>query len=172
MSLKKISAADAKTLLDQGAVLVDIREPGERARVHVAGSKSVPFSRLMDAELPRGANAVIFHCTVGRSTTINSEALAAKAPCVAYELEGGLHAWQAAGLPVIVDPSQPIEILRQVQIAAGSLVLLGLALGIYVSPLWYGLAGFIGAGLVFSGASGSCAMAHVISLMPWNRVPS
>ncbi len=34
--------------------------------------------------------------------------------------EGGIEAWKAAGLPVAVDKGQPLELMRQVQIAAGS----------------------------------------------------
>ena len=37
-----------------------------------------------------------------------------------YILEGGLDAWKSAGLPVVKDASQPLELQRQVQIAAGA----------------------------------------------------
>jgi rhodanese-related sulfurtransferase len=105
----------------------------------------------------------------GKRTRDNAALLAAKSPCQAYELAGGLNAWHAAGLPVTVDRSQPIEIMRQVQIAAGSLVLLGITLGMFVAPYGYGIVGFVGAGLVFAGATGSCMMAKLLALMPWNR---
>lgn len=59
--------------------------------------------------------------------------------------------------------------MRQVQVAAGSLVLLGVFLGAYVSPGFYFLAGFVGAGLVFAGFSGFCGMARLLMRMPWNR---
>jgi hypothetical protein len=59
--------------------------------------------------------------------------------------------------------------MRQVQIAAGSLVLLGLALAAFVSPAWAALSAFIGAGLLFAGISGWCGMARLLALMPWNR---
>ncbi len=39
----------------------------------------------------------------------------------------GLEAWRDAGLPTVKDARQPIEIMRQVQIGAGSLVALGTA---------------------------------------------
>ena len=84
-------------------------------------------------------------------------------------LEGGLDAWKKAGLPVSLDRSQPIDIMRQVQIAAGSLVLLGVVLGAFVSPNFYALSGFVGAGLTFAGISGFCGMARVLGAMPWNQ---
>ena len=95
--------------------------------------------------------------------------LAAAAGCEAYILEGGIDAWKRAGLPVLTDRRQPLEIMRQVQIAAGGLVLLGVALGIWVAPAFLGLSAFVGAGLVFAGVSGWCGMARLLALMPWNR---
>jgi hypothetical protein len=59
--------------------------------------------------------------------------------------------------------------MRQVQIVAGGLVLLGVVLGATVLPSLYGLAGFVGAGLMFSGIAGTCAMASMLRRMPWNR---
>jgi len=90
--------------------------------------------------------------------------------CEAYILEGGIEGWKQAGLPVVADKSQPIEINRQVMIAAGSLVLIGVLLGAFVSSGFYVLSGLIGAGLVFAGVSGFCGMAKLLALMPWNRV--
>ena len=83
--------------------------------------------------------------------------------------EGGLDAWKKAGLPVSFDRSKPIDIMRQVQIAAGSLVLIGVMLGFLVNPGFYALSGFVGAGLLFAGVSGFCGMARLLGVMPWNR---
>jgi rhodanese-related sulfurtransferase len=76
---------------------------------------------------------------------------------------------EESGLPVALDRSQPIDIIRQVQIAAGSLVLMGILLGTFVAPGFYALSAFVGAGLMFAGISGFCGMAHLLALMPWNR---
>jgi hypothetical protein len=62
-----------------------------------------------------------------------------------------------------------MEINRQVQITAGLLILTGVVLGFLVSPVWFGLSGFVGAGLTFAGLSGTCAMARVLMAMPWNQ---
>lgn len=167
MSLQTIDAPAAKRLIDRGALLVDIREADEHAREHVAGARNVPLSRL--GSLPSGTKAMVFHCRSGARTSANAPRLAAAADCQAYILEGGIEAWKKAGLPVAVDRSQPIEIMRQVQIAAGSLVLAGVMLGVWVAPAFLGLSAFVGAGLVFAGASGWCGMAKLLGLMPWNR---
>ena len=67
------------------------------------------------------------------------------------------------------DRKQPIEIMRQVQITAGSLVVIGVVLAFTVAPAFIALSAFVGAGLVFAGVSGWCGMAKLLALMPWNR---
>ena len=84
-------------------------------------------------------------------------------------LDGGLAAWKAAHLPVSVDMSQPISIMRQVQITAGSLVLIGAILAALVSPWFILLSGFVGAGLVFAGVTDTCMMALLLAKLPYNR---
>lgn len=117
-----------------------------------------------------GDDVLVFHCRSGARTKGNAARLsAASKTCETYILEGGLDAWKKAGLPVTLDRSQPIDIIRQVQIVAGSLVLLGVVLGVFVAPGFYALSGFVGAGLIFAGTTGFCGMAHLLGLMPWNR---
>lgn len=91
------------------------------------------------------------------------------AACESYILEGGIDAWKKAGLPVAFDRKAPIPTMRQVQIVAGSLVVLGTVLGATVAPAFYALSAFVGAGLVFAGVTGFCGMERVLALMPWNR---
>ena len=86
-----------------------------------------------------------------------------------YILEGGLDGWKKAGLPVVRDAKQPLELQRQVQIGAGSRILLGVILGSLVAPGWYALSGFVGAGLIMAGVSGFCGLARVLLVMPWNK---
>lgn len=171
--LKTISPQDAARLLrEEGATLVDVREPDEHARERIPGARNLPLSRLDEAELAaRRGGPVLFHCRSGARTAGNAARLAAKAgpACEAYAVEGGLEAWKRAGLPVVEDRRQPLEMARQVQIAAGSLVVLGALLGALVSPWLHGLSAFVGAGLVFAGATGTCGLARVLRLMPWNR---
>lgn len=173
-NLTTITPERAAELVRAGATLVDIREADERARENIPGARHYPLSRI-GAELPvrDQDKLVIFHCRSGARTKANAPALAGAAPgCEAYLLEGGIDAWKKAGLPVALDRRQPIEINRQVQIAAGSLVLLGVALGTFVAPSLYAIAAFVGAGLVFAGITGFCGMAKVFALMPWNRFQS
>lgn len=172
-NLKTISPQRAAALVRSGAVLVDIREADEHAREKIPGAHHHALSRI-DGNTPirDGDDVVIFHCRSGARTKGNAAKLATATPkCETYILEGGIDAWKKAGLPVAFDRRQPIDIMRQVQIAAGSLVLAGAVLGYLVSPGFYALSGFVGAGLLFAGVSGSCGMARLLGMMPWNRRP-
>jgi len=160
----------AERLKDGRAVLVDIREPDEFARRRVRGALSRPVSSLPVQGLGLSdAREVIFTCRSGMRTAAHAERLAAACGGRAQVLDGGLDAWDAAGLPVDRDAKAPLEIMRQVQIAAGLLVLLGVALGVTVSPLFLGVSGFVGLGLTFAGATGFCGMARLLAWAPWNR---
>jgi rhodanese-related sulfurtransferase len=102
-------------------------------------------------------------------TAVSGERLAGAVAGEAFVLEGGLDAWAAAGLPLTEDPRAPLELMRQVQIAAGLLVLMGVVLGLVVHPAFFGLSAFVGAGLTLAGATGFCGMARLLALAPWNR---
>jgi rhodanese-related sulfurtransferase len=171
--LKTISPVEAARLLrEEGATLVDVREPDEHARQRIPGARNLPLSQLEEAELAvHQGRPVLFHCRSGARTEANADRLAAKAGpgCQAYIVEGGLEAWRRAGLPVAEDRRQPIEVIRQVQIVAGALVLFGVLLGALVSPWLYGLSALVGAGLVFAGVTGTCGLASLLRRMPWNQ---
>lgn len=152
-------------------MLVDIREPDEFARSHVKGAQSQPLSTWEKAHLTIDPDAdVIFTCRSGMRTAGACGKLAARVNGDAFVLKGGLDAWAKAGLPVETNADAPMEIMRQVQITAGSLVLIGVLLGFLVAPSWFALSGFVGAGLTFAGISGFCGMARLLMLAPWNRV--
>lgn len=172
MTLKTVTPEQAKHLLGDGAILVDIREADERARERIPGARHLPLSKLDETELalPEG-KPVLFHCRSGTRTLANAPRLADRvAPgCDAYVIEGGLDAWRKAGLPVVTDRRQPIELQRQVQIGAGSLALIGTLLGALVSPWFFVVPGFVGAGLTIAGLTGFCGMARLLMHAPWNR---
>ena len=170
-SLNPLSPRDAAARLAAGqAVLVDIREPDEFARSHIEGAISIPLSQWDKAHLSLAPEAVvIFTCRSGMRTTGACDRLSARLNRPAFVLDGGVDGWQRAGLPVMVDARAPLEIMRQVQIAAGSLVLTGVVLGALVDPRWFGLSAFVGAGLTFAGVTGFCGMARLLMLAPWNR---
>lgn len=170
-TLAKLSPTEVQARLAAGqAVLVDIREPDEFARSHVTGAQSQPLSGWEQSHLTIDPDAdVIFTCRTGMRTGGACDRLAARVSGDAFVLDGGLDAWRAAGLPLAENLSAPMEINRQVQITAGLMILAGVILGFLVAPAWFGLSAFVGAGLTFAGLTGTCAMARLLMLAPWNR---
>ena len=171
VEVQEIKASEARRWLDEGrAELIDIRDSGERGQMRIPEARWIPLTGL-EAGLKAEPHQKIgiFHCRSGRRTQVHADQLAAVGYPETYVLEGGIMAWKKAGYPVASDSGAPIEIMRQVQIAAGSLVLLGVILGVWVHPGFFGLSGFIGAGLLFSGATGSCGMAMMLAKLPFNR---
>lgn len=169
MSLPSIAPAEAKRLMDQGAVVVDVREADEHARERIVGARSQPLSRLGDTPI-ESAGVVLFHCKSGMRTQGAAPRLAALVgdACDAYIVEGGLDALKKAGAPVQRDARQPLELQRQVQIGAGSLALVGTLLGVWVAPGFLIVPAFVGAGLIVAGVTGFCGMARILVRAPWN----
>ena len=169
--LTPLDPKDAADLLTRGqAILLDIREPDEFARRHVKGARLRPLATLEadPLQIPKG-QIPIFTCRSGMRTAANCDRLAAAVGGRGHILAGGVDGWAAAGLPLVENRKAPLELMRQVQIVAGSLVLAGVILGFLVHPGFIGLSAFVGAGLTFAGATGFCGMARLLALAPWNR---
>ena len=148
-------------------LLIDIRSPAEYRREHIAQALCIAPDELAEKLPSAAANAdiLVFHCLSGMRT---AQAAAANGR-TAYILDGGLQAWKKAGLPTVTDRSAPLDMMRQVQIGAGSLVLLSVIGGAVFSPVFYLLAALVGAGLLTAGLTGFCGMAKLLARMPWNQ---
>ena len=172
MPIATLSPAEAQALVARGGRLIDIRDADEYAREHIPGAELVPLATLTNGTALHVSpeETIIFHCQAGSRTQNNAARLAqAAAPAQASLLAGGIQGWRAAGFPVEEDKSQPLPLMRQVQIAAGVLILLGVLLGYTVSSGFFLLSGAVGAGLTFAGVTGFCGMARLLAIMPWNR---
>jgi rhodanese-related sulfurtransferase len=172
MTLPTVTPEQARRLIDEGAILIDIREADEHARERIPGAHHLALSRLDEADVAvRQGKPVIFHCRSGARTLSNAGRLADRfgSDCEAYAVEGGLDAWRKAGLPVVADRRAPLELQRQVQIGAGSLAFLGTLLGLTVSPWFFAIPLFVGGGLTVAGVTGFCGMAVLLMRAPWNR---
>ncbi|MEG2171832.1 MAG: rhodanese family protein [Desulfovibrionaceae bacterium] len=168
--LTTISPHDAAARVQAGtAKIIDIRDPAEYAQVFIQGAHLVPVSIISQHPLDEEAGkALIFTCRSGNRTEAARPTLEQTVKGEAFLLDGGLQAWEKAGLPVAHLPQAAMPLFRQIQIAAGSLVLLG----IVGSTLWhpfYLLSAFVGAGLIFAGLTGFCGMGILLSKMPWNK---
>ena len=173
MSIATISPRDLYAICGRGEAveLIDVRTPAEFREVHAAMAGNVPLDELDPAALLKGRNGngpLYFICRSGGRAGKACEKLAAAGCASVVNVEGGTTAWVEAGLPV-VRGKKAVSLERQVRIAAGSLVLLGAAMGFWVSPYWIGLSAFVGAGLVFAGVTDTCGMAMLLARLPWNR---
>jgi len=153
--------------------LIDVRTPVEYREMHVAFARNVPLDRLDAAQLTSGRNGtgrpLYVICHSGSRGQRACAKLQAEGLANVVNVEGGTQAWVQAGFPV-VRGKKGISLERQVRIAAGSLVVLGSALGAFVHPYFLGLAAFVGAGLVFAGLTDTCGMGVLLARMPWNQV--
>ena len=171
MSLKSLSPQAVTLLLEEGALLIDIRPQSDYLREHIAQARHMPTDQLVTGAYPlSNARAIIFYCRSGHRTQLDAQTLKTSVnKGEAYVLEGGLNAWKKAGLPVVRDLSQPLPLQRQVQITAGLLIMLATVLGFVSTPAFFVLSGLIGTGLFFAGITGFCGLARLLAKMPWNR---
>ena len=97
----ELSPTRVAELLDGGRVqLVDVREDYEREAGHVAGSRHVPLAELTAAAPTMDpARPIVFVCRVGARSSMAAWSFA-RAGYDAHNLEGGMLAWTAAGLPL------------------------------------------------------------------------
>ena len=173
--MKTISPSHLQQLLDShaGLSLIDVRTPVEFAEVHVPQAKNVPLDQFDPKTLAISGQLskdqpVYLLCRSGARATKAAEKLARQGLANAVVVEGGTLAWIDAGLPVNRGKTKVISLERQVRIAAGSLVFIGVLLSIFVHPYFIALPGFVGAGLVFAGITDFCGMGLLLAKLPWN----
>ena len=165
-----LSPAQVKELLQKTQThLVDVREPDEWNSERIEGSRNFPLSRFQPDELQALGGTLVLHCLSGaRQADATKRLLAAGLPHV-YQLEGGLKGWKAAGMPTKVKTTgTTMSIMRQVQITIGAVNLLGFGLAYAVNPMFLIIPAFTSAGLLFAGVTGTCALATILGMMPWN----
>ncbi len=161
----------AQSLAGKPILLIDVRTPAEFRNARVPFAINIPLDQLDPAALKAGhadPNQPIYVIcqSGGRAAQACSKLLAANLTPI--NVQGGTLAWLHANLPVTREQST-ISLERQVRIAAGSLVLLGVILALTVHPWFIALSGFVGAGLVFAGVTDTCGMGILLAKMPWNQ---
>ena len=157
-------------------IIIDVREKDEFKSVHVAGAINLPLSSFsFDApSVLKSLNDqnVSIMCLSGKRAGLAMDQIKQidSLNTEKYTIyPNGIKGWQEEGKDVVAIGKQPMSIMRQVQATAGFIILLSTILALTVSPNFWYLATFIGAGLTFSGLSGTCGMAVVLRLMPWNK---
>jgi rhodanese-related sulfurtransferase len=93
----------AELVQDDGAQLVDVREPYEHEAGHIAGDRHIELARLTDeADSIERDRPVVFYCRSGNRSAMAAEAFRG-AGYSAFNLDGGLLAWAERGLPLEPD---------------------------------------------------------------------
>jgi phage shock protein E len=99
------SELSARRASGTAPVVIDVRTPEEYAAGHIPGALNIPFDqvaeRISEVDAPHG---VALYCMVGPRARKGEIALLDAGYTPVLHLEGGLAAWQAAGLPV--EPKQ------------------------------------------------------------------
>ena len=169
--MKNLSVQQSAELLSQknSIPLIDVRTPAEYGSVHAKGAVNHPMESLDLAKIPCSKEEEIHViCQSGGRSMKVCQKLEGAGFTNLVNVDGGTSAWHAVGLPV-VEGKKVMSLERQVRIAAGSLVVIGAAVGQFVHPGGFALSAFIGAGLVFAGVTDTCGMGMMIAKMPWNR---
>jgi rhodanese-related sulfurtransferase len=153
--------------------LIDVRTPAEFREIHAEVARNVPLETLVPETVlaerhSPGDQPLYVICRSGGRGRQACAKLAAAGCANVVNVEGGTLAWAEAGLPV-VRGQKTVSLERQVRMAAGSLVLLGVMLAMLVHPYLVGISAFVGAGLLFAGITDTCGMGLLLARMPWNR---
>jgi len=108
---RKAGPEQARQLLDQSAILVDVREDAEWRAGHAPGARHIPLSRLpaRTRELAP-QRTVITVCRSGHRSAGAAVILARQGRDV-INLSGGMRAWARAGLPVVASGGRPGRVL-------------------------------------------------------------
>ncbi|MCT4353551.1 rhodanese-like domain-containing protein [Streptomyces sp. Je 1-79] len=170
-----LDADQARTRLHELTV-VDVRTPAEYASGHLPGALNIPLDQLGRAvpalKEAAGRGDLLVVCQGGGRSESACTQLAAHG-VRALNLTGGTGDWAARGHTLARPAGAPAKAVwameRQVRLAAGSLVLIGLALGLLVHPAWQLLSAAVAGGLVYSALTNTCGMAVVLGRLPYNR---
>ena len=174
--MKSITASELKNLINSGKHidLIDVRTPIEFRAMHVTVARNVPLDRL-DPNALRTAGGesndpLYIVCRSGGRSRQACEKLLAAGVTNVVNVDGGTMACASAGAPVNRGKSA-IPLNCQVQIITGVTVVAGTIAALATANLyWLSLPVVMGAGLVFSGLTNTCAMGTMLARMPWNQV--
>lgn len=152
------------------ATLIDVREFPEYASGRVPGAKLIPLGEIEKRHQEIDHNHTVYViCRSGKRGGEAQKKLKALGFPNVVNVAGGTEAWKAANLPIEKEENAVWDLERQVRFTAGLFVLTGVLLALFVHWYFIGLAGFVGAGLVFAALTNTCTMGMMLAKMPWNQ---
>jgi len=102
--LINLDPTNAVALINNDAIVVDLRNAEAYAHGHIVNAKSVPFDQFeakRDAVLGNKSRPVLAVCDSGGVSSKAVEALRKSGFESVFNLKGGMNAWTQAGLPVV-----------------------------------------------------------------------
>lgn len=154
---------------DPDVRILDVRTDAEYEAVHITGSYHVPLDELAEHtdHLAFGTHPIVLVCESGRRAATARDLLRSADVDGIHILAGGVQAWSAAGGDVVRGTDR-WAMDRQVRLVAGTIVLIGMITSLFLPGAQWIAAG-VGTGLTFSALSNTCAMAVLLSKLPYNR---
>ena len=103
-SIEEIAAAELRAVVDDGALVLDVRMPDEYEAAHVPGALLIPLPEIQErhAEIP-DADTVYVICRSGGRSLVASQFLLTLGR-VPVNVAGGTDGWIQAGHPVATGP--------------------------------------------------------------------
>lgn len=96
-----VDAAEARSVLSNGAVAVDVREPGELASGTIPGAVTIPLGALAGHELDRpNGQPVVVYCGHGERAASAASVLERAGFTSVSNLRDGIGAWRKAEYPI------------------------------------------------------------------------
>ena len=96
--MPEVSAAEAKQIIESGAQIVDVRTDVEYDAGHIPGARHVPVADVQRESAGLAQDQpVLLYCRSGNRSAPVADAFAASG-WDAHSIEGGLIAWDEAGL--------------------------------------------------------------------------
>ncbi len=172
--MKHITAEEAKELIENGgcSLLVDVRSHAEFRASHIPGARNMPLDELEEdiGDEIKDKDATLFlMCSCGNRSDKACEGMEELGYHNVISIEGGMIEMKRLGVKIVEEEHHVLSLERQVRIAAGSLVLIGVLLGFLLNPWYFAISAFIGTGLVFSGVTDTCGLGLLLMKMPWNK---
>lgn len=176
MNYKRIHPLDLMHQQTDDICILDVRTSAEVKAAALPNCLHIPLHELSAERLQteiaksgKDGTRVYLLCQAGRRAEMAADALKGNVQAELVIIEGGMNAVKQSNIPLANQGRRVIPLERQVRIAAGSIVLIGTALGTWVNPAFYGLSAFVGGGLVFAGITDICPMGMMIAKAPWNK---
>jgi len=171
--MSTITTNEALNMLSAGALLIDVRSHGEYRSIHAKNARCFPLDKLQKKvdeiePLIEPFSNILLICQSGNRAKTAYDILNKRFNKNFFIIEGGTSAWVENDLPIIKGKGT-ITIERQVRIFAGSIILMGSLLAIFISKWFFLIPALVGAGLLNAGITNWCGMGLLLAKMPWNK---